>query len=80
MKTQQDREAVETFMLDSIGSLTDAEVRPEATLEDVKIDSLALVEVGQMVQEEYGVRLTADDLKGIKTVSDAVDLVASRLH
>lgn len=79
MKTQQDRQAVEAFMVEAIGSLTDAEVRPDATLEQVKIDSLALVEVGQMVEEEYGVRLTADDLREIQTVSDAVDLVASRL-
>jgi acyl carrier protein len=79
MKTQQDRQAVEAFVVDAIGSLTDEEVRTDATLEDVKIDSLALVEVGQMVEEEYGVRLTADDLREIATVSDAVDLVASRL-
>jgi acyl carrier protein len=79
MKTQQDRQAVEAFVVDAIDSLTDEEVSPDATLEDVKIDSLALVEVGQMVEEEYGVRLTADDLREIATVSDAVDLVASRL-
>lgn len=79
MKTQQDPQAVEAFMVEAIGSLTEAEVTLDATLEDVKIDSLALVEVGQMVEEEYGVRLTADDLREVSTVKDAVDLVASRL-
>jgi hypothetical protein len=29
-------------------------------------------------QEEYGVELTGDDVKQIKTVGDAVDLVVSR--
>ena len=79
MRAQQDRQGVEAFVVDAIGSLTDEEVRPGATLKDVKIDSLALVEIGQMVEEQYGVRLTADDLREIATVSDAVDLVASRV-
>jgi acyl carrier protein len=51
----------------------------EAELEPLDIDSLDLVELAQIVEDEYGVRLTGEDMEPVKTVGDAIDLVASRL-
>jgi acyl carrier protein len=51
----------------------------DAVLEELDIDSLDLVELAQIVEDEYGVRLSGDDMKGVRTVGDAIDLVVSRL-
>jgi len=50
----------------------------EATFEALDIDSLDLVELAQIVEDEYGVVLSADDMKKLKTVGDAIDLIVAR--
>lgn len=52
-------------------------VAREATFEELGLDSLDLVEVGQIVEDDLGVRLLREDLKGIKDVGDVVDLVVA---
>ncbi len=54
-------------------------ITPEATFEDLDIDSLDLVELAQIVEDEYGVQLKGEDMEGVKTVRQAVDLVMSKL-
>lgn len=54
------------------------EITRDATFEALDVDSLDLVELGQIVEDRYGVKLEGDDLKGLHTVGDAIDLVASR--
>lgn len=49
-----------------------------ATFEELDVDSLDLVELAQIVEDEYGVVLSGDDMKGLKTVGDAVDLITAR--
>lgn len=51
----------------------------DATFESLDVDSLDLVELGQIVQDEYGVELKSDDMPKLKTVGDAIDLIVSRL-
>jgi acyl carrier protein len=55
------------------------QITRDATFESLDADSLDLVELGQVVEERYGVKLEGDDLKDLNTFGDAVDLVASRL-
>ena len=50
----------------------------DATFESLDVDSLDLVELGQIVQEEYGVELKGEDMPKLKTVGDAIDLIVSR--
>lgn len=50
----------------------------DATFETLEIDSLDLVEMAQIVDEEFGVELTIEDAEHLKTVGDAIDLIASR--
>jgi acyl carrier protein len=54
------------------------QITRDATFESLDVDSLDLVELGQVVEERYGVKLEGDDLKDLNTFGDAVDLVASR--
>ena len=52
---------------------------PNARFEDLDVDSLDLVELAQIVEDEYGVEVADSDLDKIETVSDVVDLINSRL-
>ena len=57
----------------------ESQINRDATFEELDIDSLDLVELAQIVEDEYGVQLKGEDMEGIKTVRQAVDLVASKL-
>jgi acyl carrier protein len=50
----------------------------ESTFEELDVDSLDLTEVAQIIEEEYGVQLKGEDMKNIRTVGDAIDLVVSK--
>ena len=54
------------------------DISREATFEDLDVDSLDLAELSQIIEEEFGVALKGEDVAGLKTVGDAVDLVVSR--
>ncbi|MGI8592986.1 MAG: acyl carrier protein [Solirubrobacteraceae bacterium] len=54
------------------------DVKREATLDSLDVDSLDLVEVGQVVEEEFGVEIKGEDVEKLKTVGDVVDLVVQR--
>ena len=63
--------------LEEFGAEPD-QINPDATFESLDIDSLDLVELAQIVEDEYGVELKGDDVKDVKTVGDAVDLIVAR--
>ena len=75
------RENVEAKVIEAISELgpDPAAVTPDATFEALDVDSLDLVELGQIVQEEYGVEIKGEDMPGLKTVADAVTLIESRI-
>jgi acyl carrier protein len=51
-------------------------IKPEVTFESLDIDSLDLFELGQIIEEEFGIELKGSDVKGIVTVGDLVDVVS----
>jgi acyl carrier protein len=53
-------------------------VKPDSRFEDLDIDSLDLVELGQVVEDEYGIEITDADMDKIETVQDVVDFVTAR--
>ena len=63
--------------LEEFGAEADA-IELDATFEALDVDSLDLVELGQIVQDEYGVEIKGEDMPKLKTVGDAVDLIAER--
>ena len=73
-------DAVEAKVVETIVSFgpDPALVTRDATLETLDVDSLDLVELAQVIDEEFGIALKGDDVKDIKTVGEAIDLVVSR--
>ena len=70
-------EQVVTDSLEKFGAEPDAITR-EASFEELSIDSLDLAELSQIVESEFGVELTSSDVASVKTVGDAIDLIAAR--
>ena len=64
--------------LAEVGAERDA-ISREATFEDLDVDSLDLVELAQIVEDEYGIELKGEDVDGIVSVEQVVELIASRL-
>ena len=75
--TNQQVEARVIEALASFGPDAD-QITRDSTFEELDIDSLDLVELAQIVEDEYGVVLKGDDMKQLQTVGDAIDLVVSR--
>jgi acyl carrier protein len=50
----------------------------EASFEELDVDSLDLVEMAQVVEDEFGVELRGEDIKDLRTVGQAIDLVVAR--
>ena len=75
------RAAVVTVLEVDPGSV----VRETRFTEDLRADSLALVEIVEIVEEQLavhagaGFRIDDDDLDGLVTVGDAVDYALARL-
>ena len=70
-------EKVITDSLVTFGADAD-QISRDAELSALDIDSLDLAELSQIIEEQFGVELTSADVAEIKTVGDAVDLVAER--
>jgi acyl carrier protein len=80
MPTQVSPENVEKTIFDGLVELGTErdQLSREASLEDLDVDSLDLVELAQIVEDEYGVELKGDDVKDVKTVGDVIDLVVAK--
>jgi len=76
--TPQDIEAKVIESLIEFGAEAD-EIKRDATLEALDVDSLDLVELTSVVEETYDIDLESADFKSIKTVGDIVDLVVARV-
>lgn len=72
---------VRKLIIDELSELADlnpADIKPEATLEDLDIDSLDLVELAQIIEERYEVRLERDDFKDVTTVGAAIEVIVNK--
>ena len=80
MATDVTSENVEKTIYDGLVELGTERDRlsREASLEDLDVDSLDLVELAQIVDDEFGVELRGDDVKDVKTVGEVIDLVVAK--
>jgi acyl carrier protein len=53
-------------------------VSRDATWEQLEVDSLDLVELAQVVEDEYSVEITSQDMQHLLTVGHVVDMVVER--
>ena len=81
MSTTVTREEIEQRVFQALEEFgaEPGQIGPDAEFEALDVDSLDLVELAQIVEDEYGVQLKGEDMEGIKTVRQAVDLVMSKL-
>ncbi|MER8187621.1 acyl carrier protein [Kitasatospora sp. NPDC094015] len=54
------------------------QVTPEATKEDVELDSLAVVELSLVLEKELGVEISDDELLDAETIGDMAALIEER--
>jgi len=80
MPTQVTSDSVERRVFDGLAELGAErdQISREATFEQLDVDSLDLVELAQMVEDEFGVELGGEDVKDLRTVGDAIDLVVDK--
>lgn len=79
MPTTATPEAVEKVIIDGIEEIgAEGEISRAATFESLDLDSLDLVELAQIVEEEFGVELDGDAVKDVQTVGDVIDLVVAK--
>jgi acyl carrier protein len=81
MSTTVTEDQIEQLVIESLqtfGADPD-EISREATFEALDIDSLDLAELSQIVHEQYGVELKGSDVADVKTVDDAIRLIAERV-
>jgi acyl carrier protein len=73
-------EQVEARVVETLASFgPDAsQITRGSTFEELDIDSLDLVELAQVVEDDYGVVLKGEDMKELKTVGDAIDMIVTR--
>ena len=72
---------VHQLIIDELSQLADLkpeEIKPDATLEDLDIDSLDLVELAQIIEERYDVRLEREDFKDVSTVGAAIEAIVNK--
>lgn len=77
-----DRQEVLTAIRDHLGGrgVDASKVSPEAELlRDLDLDSLDTMELTLGLEERFGVEIPDQELEGLVTVSDAVDLIERKL-
>jgi acyl carrier protein len=73
-------EDLKRILVDRVGLEEDKVVDdPDATFEDMGLDSLAFVEIQLAMQQEYGFNIPDEDASGIETVGAAIEYVNRRL-
>jgi acyl carrier protein len=53
-------------------------VKPDSRFEDLDIDSLDLVELAQVIEDEYSIEISDAEMEKITTVQDVVEFVSAR--
>lgn len=67
-----------TEMLVTSFGLSPEDVREDATLAELDVDSLSMVEFCMMAEKEWDITISEDELSGEHTVRDVVELLSSK--
>jgi acyl carrier protein len=54
------------------------QINRDASFEDLDVDSLDLVEIAQIIEDEFGVELEGDAVADLTNVGQVIDLVVAR--
>jgi len=69
---------LKSILVNDIG-LAEGNLRPDATLDEAGMDSLALVELSLVLEKRYAVVVSDDELIETATIADIANLVAQRV-
>lgn len=77
--TIQKRESIEQFVRSEFVAMgvEEEQITSDATIDDLGLDSLDIVEISQAAKKQLGSNLTPDDFAQAKTFSEAVDVVVA---
>ncbi|MBW3620092.1 MAG: acyl carrier protein [Actinobacteria bacterium] len=70
-------EKFETILSTTFG-VPAGDIAPEATFESLGLDSLDVVELTLVIEEELGVKIEDEELEDVRTVGDAVARVEAK--
>jgi acyl carrier protein len=59
--------------------LVDTDIAPDASIEEVGLDSLALVELAMVVSNRFSIEIADYELMDIKTIGQIVSLMEERV-
>ena len=72
------RNAIAEYLTENHGISLDA-IAPEATLEDVGVDSLGVLGIVTLLENKHGVSLDTAELMQLRTFGDLMGLVQAKL-
>jgi acyl carrier protein len=78
MQREEALAAIREVAVEVLSVQPDAVVESARFAEDLDADSLDLVELVMGLEERFDVAIPEEDLEGVATVGDAVDLVMSK--
>jgi acyl carrier protein len=75
------KEAIEARVIDALVEFGEERegLTAQSRFADLDVDSLDLVELAQIIEDEYEIEVQDSDLDKIETVNDVVVLVSARL-
>lgn len=71
--TQRIRDALVEFGVES------DQLRPEASLEELDVDSLDLFELGQILHQDFGIEVEPQDFDEVETLGEAQEAMLRRI-
>ena len=80
MKREEILEKVKDLIADKLGVERDEVVEEASLIDDLGADSLDLVDLVMVFEEEFGVKIEDEELENIKTVKDVVDGIMKKLE
>lgn len=72
-----DIEKIKDIVVEKISCNRD-DVKPEASFQDLGLDSLDAVELIMAFEEEFGVEIPDEEAEAIKTVGDAIKVIEAK--
>jgi acyl carrier protein len=54
-------------------------IKSDATMEELDLDSLDMVEIGQVVEQKYGVRIKASDAEGVSDLGGVIEMIHTKI-
>ena len=79
MSINEIEEKVNAFLIDEL-EIDEDKISPEARLkEDLGIDSLEVVDVVVLVEQEFGFKMKPEDFKALSTYGEFCNFIAEKL-